>query len=110
MPMDANAARHANAARLLLSDAALFPPSRLGLSTSYSPMPMDASAAEVWDGVANRYWHLPVYFIPTCVLDGGQQQQEGEEGEEGEGEQQQQEQQGKGGQCSRRQRHQTGDA
>ncbi|EFN56565.1 hypothetical protein CHLNCDRAFT_144236 [Chlorella variabilis] len=33
---------------------------RLGLETTYEPVPMDASAKEVWEGVANRYWHLPV--------------------------------------------------
>ncbi|PSC75892.1 Arginine N-methyltransferase 2 [Micractinium conductrix] len=42
--------------------------SRLGLETSYEPVPMDALAKEVWEGVQNRYWHLPVYFVPTCVM------------------------------------------
>ncbi|KAL4444039.1 hypothetical protein ABPG75_011776 [Micractinium tetrahymenae] len=45
--------------------------SRLGLETSYEPVPMDMSAKEVWEGVANRYWHLPVYFVPTCIMAGG---------------------------------------
>ena len=40
---------------------------RLGLEVSYEGMPMDASADAVWEGVQNRYWHLPVYFVPTCV-------------------------------------------
>ncbi|PRW50850.1 arginine N-methyltransferase 2 [Chlorella sorokiniana] len=43
---------------------------RLGLETSYAPMPMDASAAKIWEGVANRYWRLPVYFVPTCLMKG----------------------------------------
>ena len=40
----------------------------LGLSVRYDAVPMDASADKIWEGVKNRYWHLPVYFIPTCVL------------------------------------------
>ncbi|GAB4818430.1 hypothetical protein N2152v2_005476 [Parachlorella kessleri] len=42
---------------------------RLGLRTKYQPVPIDASADKVWEGVKNRYWHLPVYFVPTCVLE-----------------------------------------
>ena len=36
-----------------------------------SPSCCDAlllAAAKIWEGVANRYWRLPVYFVPTCVL------------------------------------------
>lgn len=36
-----------------------------------SPPHCDApplAAAKIWEGVANRYWRLPVYFVPTCVL------------------------------------------
>jgi len=40
----------------------------LGLSVKYDAVPIDASADEVWEGVMNRYWHLPVYFLPTCAL------------------------------------------
>ena len=25
---------------------------------------------EVWAGVKNKYWQLPVYFVPTCVMGG----------------------------------------
>ncbi len=28
----------------------------------------------MWEGVANRYWHLPVYFVPTCILRGGKEE------------------------------------
>lgn len=31
-------------------------------------MPMDASDAAIWQGVRHRYWHLPVYMVPTCRL------------------------------------------
>lgn len=73
-------------------------------------MPIDASADSIWEGVKNRYWHLPVYFVPTCTLvapaDGeaagneavgehGQQEAGGQgKGEQEQGEQQQQEEQG----------------
>lgn len=40
-----------------------------GFSVKYDAVPIDASANEIWEGVANRYWHLPVYFLPTCVLE-----------------------------------------
>ena len=30
--------------------------------------PSLVAAKEVWEGVQNRYWHLPVYFVPTCVM------------------------------------------
>lgn len=42
-----------------------------GFSVKYDAVPIDASANEIWEGVANRYWHLPVYFLPTCVLESG---------------------------------------
>lgn len=32
--------------------------------------PLPLAAAKIWEGVANRYWRLPVYFVPTCVLKG----------------------------------------
>ena len=32
--------------------------------------PLPPAAAKIWEGVANRYWRLPVYFVPTCVLKG----------------------------------------
>ena len=37
--------------------------------------------------MANRYWHLPVYFVPTCVME------EVEAAEEGQQQGQKQEQQ-----------------
>ena len=40
----------------------------LGFSVKYDPEPIDVSSDATWEGVTNRYWHLPVYFIPTCVL------------------------------------------
>lgn len=40
----------------------------LGLSVKYDAVSIDASADKIWRGVANRYWHLPVYFLPTCVM------------------------------------------
>ena len=40
----------------------------LGFSVKYDAIKIDASSEETWKGVANRYWHLPVYFMPTCVL------------------------------------------
>ena len=44
---------------------------RLGLATSYAPLPQgdEARAPAVWAGVANRYWHLPVYFLPSCTFE-----------------------------------------
>ncbi len=49
--------------------------------TALPPVPFAAAAKEVWEGVANRYWHLPVYFVPTCMTaraasDEQQQQQQ----------------------------------
>ena len=41
---------------------------QLGLRVKYDAIPIDASSKEIWAGVANRYWHLPMYFIPTCEL------------------------------------------
>ena len=35
-------------------------------------MPMQASADAIWEGVAHRYWHLPVYFVPTCRMRAGE--------------------------------------
>lgn len=49
----------------------------LGLSVKYDAVPMDAGAAEIWEGVQNRYWHLPTYFIPTCIKEAQAEQQEG---------------------------------
>ncbi len=40
----------------------------LGFSVKYDAVPIDASSDEIWNGVANRYWNFPVYFVPTCVL------------------------------------------
>lgn len=53
---------------------------RLGLQTSYSPMKMDASADKIWEGIKNRYWHLPVYMVPTCVK--AETDEQGDNGEE----------------------------
>ena len=51
------------------------------------------SGKEVWGGVANRYWRLPVYFMPTCIME----KDDGlEEEEEEEQQQQQQEEQQEG--------------
>ena len=40
----------------------------LGFSVKYDAVPIDASSEEIWNGVANRYWNFPVYFVPTCIL------------------------------------------
>ncbi len=40
----------------------------LGFSVKYDAVPIDASSEEIWEGVANRYWKFPLYFLPTCVL------------------------------------------
>ncbi|KAL6754912.1 arginine N-methyltransferase 2 [Haematococcus lacustris] len=41
----------------------------LGLSTSYEKVDIQqAVQPEVWAGVRNKYWHLPYYFLPKCVL------------------------------------------
>lgn len=45
----------------------------------------------MWEGVANRYWHLPVYFVPTCVMAGAvsneRQQEQPQQGQQPAGEQ-----------------------
>lgn len=41
---------------------------RLGLDTQYHPLPIDAQASEIWEGVKNRYWHFTTYFLPVCTL------------------------------------------
>lgn len=59
----------------------------LGLSVKYDAVKIDASSTETWEGVANRYWHLPVYFVPTCVLlpiEDKEEENAEEGGEEGE--------------------------
>ena len=38
--------------------------------------PLAHAAAEIWEGVANRYWRLPVYFVPTCVMKGEEADEE----------------------------------
>lgn len=41
--------------------------------------------------MANRYWHLPVYFVPTCVMAGAvsneRQQEQPQQGQQPAGEQ-----------------------
>jgi len=49
--------------------------------------------------VANRYWHLPVYFVPRCVLEVPQGQGADGQGTEGQPQQQQQEEQQAAGQA-----------
>lgn len=41
----------------------------LGLSVRYEAIPIDASSDTIWEGIAHRYWHLPCYFLPICVLE-----------------------------------------
>ena len=55
------------------------------------------AAKEVWEGVANRYWHLPVYFVPTCIMEdvevGEEQASESRQQEQQQADQQQAEEQ-----------------
>lgn len=41
----------------------------LGLTLTYEAVPVDKHILEdkTWKHVNNRYWHLPLYFVPTCV-------------------------------------------
>lgn len=41
----------------------------LGFAVKYDAMAIDASADSIWEGIANRYWHLPYYFLPICKLE-----------------------------------------
>lgn len=46
----------------------------LGLATSYERVAIEGALdASVWEGVRNKYWHLPFYFLPTCVFSPGEQ-------------------------------------
>lgn len=41
---------------------------KLGMSVKFDAIPIDVSSDACWEGIANRYWHLPMYFLPTCVM------------------------------------------
>ncbi len=48
---------------------------RLGFTTRYEKVDIkEAIDPAVWEGVANKYWHLPFYMLPTCIFGGDQQQ------------------------------------
>lgn len=36
----------------------------LGLQTSFEQLRVAELGDEVWQGVRNKYWHFPVYFLP----------------------------------------------
>lgn len=36
----------------------------LGLQTSYTQLRVAELGDDVWQGVRNKYWHFPVYFLP----------------------------------------------
>lgn len=44
----------------------------LGLSTSFKQLRVAELGDDVWQGVRNKYWKFPVYFLPTVKhADGG---------------------------------------
>jgi type IV protein arginine methyltransferase len=39
----------------------------LGYSTQFIPLPVkDCLAADVWEGVKQKYWQLDTYYLPVC--------------------------------------------
>lgn len=53
---------------LVSNDVARVELRALGFRVSYEAMPMKVDGEEIWKGVKSRYWRLPVYFAPICVL------------------------------------------
>jgi protein arginine N-methyltransferase 2 len=39
----------------------------LGIKTAYNQQRVAELGDEVWQGVRNKYWHFPVYFLPVCT-------------------------------------------
>ena len=58
----------------------------LGISTAYKQQRVAELGDEVWQGVRNKYWHFPVYFLPVCRKSAAAAGGDGEEGAAGGGE------------------------
>jgi hypothetical protein len=41
----------------------------LGLHTAYTQLRVAELGDDVWQGVRNKYWHFPVYFLPLVQHD-----------------------------------------
>lgn len=41
----------------------------LGLTTAYTQLHVAELGNDVWQGVRNKYWHFPVYFLPLVQHD-----------------------------------------
>lgn len=39
----------------------------LGLQVAYHQVPVAELGDDIWRGVANKYWHLPTYFLPVVT-------------------------------------------
>lgn len=48
----------------------------LGLQTSFQQLRVAELGDDVWQGVRNKYWHFPLYFLPVVKHAGNQQPQE----------------------------------
>jgi type IV protein arginine methyltransferase len=68
---------------LVSNDVARLELRALGFEVSYEAMPVKVDDEEIWKGVKSRYWRLPVYFVPICILQenegGGDENEDGEE-------------------------------
>lgn len=64
-----NATFHTVCCRVVAGELA-----RLGISTQFIPLPIDASGNDTWKGVANKYWQLDTYLLPVCQWDTGEQE------------------------------------
>lgn len=55
----------------------------LGLSTQFEQLRVAELGDDVWQGVKNKYWHFPLYFLPIVTHAAGKpdatEAQDGEE-------------------------------
>ncbi|KAK9793217.1 hypothetical protein WJX73_003588 [Symbiochloris irregularis] len=66
-----NATFHTVCCRVVAGELA-----RMGISTQFIPLPIDASGNDTWKDVTNKYWQLDTYLLPVCQWDSEEQEQD----------------------------------